>query len=213
MTLTSKAVLFGLAVAGCAGLLVLVSLHILAGPEWYSGHWALSDQLGFGQTVATFLAIWLAAALGWYAIQQYLLTIRARGEAELAEGRRLLEGLMALQHALEHNRTQFEALDSMLMPGLSPWEHQLDTAVWDAVSLDILPRLHDPQLAADLAQHFAFVQQLGVLIERRTGPEQNRNPDTLGTYIRSRMRELDSHAAQLQRRVEAALNAVTPYGY
>jgi hypothetical protein len=155
----------------------------------------------------------LAAALGWYAIQQYLLTIRARNEAELAENVRLLEGLGALQHALEHNRKQFEALDSMLMPGRSPWEHQLDTAVWDAVSLDVPPRLHDPQLAADLAQHFAFVQQFGVLIERRTGAEQNRNPDMLGTYIRSRMRELDSHAAQLQRRVEAAVNAVTAYGY
>lgn len=82
-------------------------------------------------------------------------------QAQEEESKLLAQALRVLRGALEGNQRQLQGLHEHLERKASiPLWSKIDIVSWDAVRGDILSRLGDLELAANLARHFAGIRQL-----------------------------------------------------
>jgi hypothetical protein len=224
-----KAITWGLAALVACLVLTWAPLRMSVGLAWYTDGWQLGDQLALVQIIATLLAIGLATTFGVYAVEQLHVGRRseraeeARDEQRRAEQRefervRLHDVLTTLRHSIAHNREQLaegKGLPKILADGRAPWEPQLDTATWDAVQADIVPLLHDPELAAALARHVDDIRSVAERVDRyfqfKLGGYQHvgnsgSTTDELKSYLLRRMAVLYCEAVDLDARVVAAID-------
>lgn len=86
----------------------------------------------------------------------------------VAEAQRLNRALQVLDAAMTRNAAALLALTrlDMLPAGQFVLTTQLETTTWEAVQGDVTPFLHDPDLQARLAYHFALISQIMKLHDR-----------------------------------------------